>query len=149
HGTRARPAGRRGLRHRVGVPAGAAGAPGRRQRPASAPRTLPGDAGRAAPILVAAGDIAIQETARHSRGDYAFPAASADDVTVNGHPATYVHGSYHGDGQWDSNVDASTMSWEAGGITYVLSSEAWVSVAPIFSGWRIRSGSTEPARRMG
>jgi RNA polymerase sigma factor (sigma-70 family) len=71
----------------------------------------------------ATGDIAIQETTRHSRGGYAFPAAGAEDVTVNGHPATYVHGSYDGDGQWDSNVDVSTMSWDADGITYVLSSE--------------------------
>jgi hypothetical protein len=91
----------------------------------------PADGGqKAASVIVryqlpanAEGDIAIRETTGHRQGGYAFPAAGPEDVTVNGHPATYVHGSYHGDGQWDSNVDVSTMSWDADGITYVLSSE--------------------------
>lgn len=97
---------------------------------ASAGSTDPADGGqKAASVIVryrlpsrSEGDVAIQEAAGHRQGGYAFPAAGAEDVAVNGHPATYVHGSYHGDGQRDSNVDANTLSWEADGLTYVLSS---------------------------
>jgi hypothetical protein len=55
------------------------------------------------------------------------PESAAQSLTVNGHPASYAHGKWQpGSGdppsgmQWDSTADDGVLSWDDGGMTYVV-----------------------------
>jgi hypothetical protein len=55
------------------------------------------------------------------------PESAALSLTVGGHPATYARGKWQpGSGdppsgmQWDSTVDDGVLSWDDGGVTYVV-----------------------------
>jgi hypothetical protein len=56
-------------------------------------------------------------------GGSAVPSSSVQHVTVDGHPAVYVHGDYEGPpgvGRWTPTADAEELSWQQDGITYDL-----------------------------
>lgn len=62
-----------------------------------------------------------------TEGGYAVPARTEENVTVDGHPAVFVQGSWMqvnpGDAEnlvWDDTADAVMLSWEADGFTYTL-----------------------------
>ncbi len=72
--------------------------------------------------------VFLQVTQGNVSGGYAFPASAARAVTINGRPATYVHGAWQqthaGDAKdlrWDETADYGNLSWAAGGFTYMLS----------------------------
>ena len=77
----------------------------------------------AAPGAPSAG-LGIEMRRGPQDGGYVIPASAAEEVLVNGRPATYARGAWtHGDRgpvQWDGTADAGMLSWEEGDFTYIL-----------------------------
>lgn len=53
-------------------------------------------------------------------GNYVVPDSAKQSVVANGRTATYVHGAWNQQMQWDGTVDAGSLTWEANGFTYRL-----------------------------
>lgn len=70
------------------------------------------------PSAEASSVLAIEQTANWYQGRYGFPASAAQDVRVNGQPATYVAGVWTSGGQWDATANVGTLSWQEGEFTY-------------------------------
>lgn len=66
------------------------------------------------------GGLTIDQVTGAPAGGYAVPAAQAQPAVINGRPATYVRGTLRQDGGWDMSADAGLLSWEEGGVTYVI-----------------------------
>lgn len=54
-------------------------------------------------------------------GGYAIPSSAAETVRINARTGVYAHGSWDPKGNWQSSADSALLSWEANGMTYVLS----------------------------
>jgi hypothetical protein len=72
------------------------------------------------------GGLSLQEIRPDPSGS-AGPAVPAERVLatrVNGQPAAYAHGGWQPSGQgqatWDDRLDTSFLSWDAGGLDYLL-----------------------------
>lgn len=67
----------------------------------------------------------IRETQGDSEGT-GVPEPAVQDARVNGRTALYAQGGWRSDGgagqslQWDGTMDRKLLSWESGGVTYVL-----------------------------
>jgi hypothetical protein len=57
-------------------------------------------------------------------GGYAVPSSAAKAIRVDGAPAVYAHGSWDQSGNWHAEADAELVSWESGGMAYVLSASS-------------------------
>lgn len=57
-----------------------------------------------------------------STGGYVVPAGAGQEVLVNGHPAIFVQGAWTPERTWNETADATMLSWEADGFTYIVSS---------------------------
>jgi hypothetical protein len=69
------------------------------------------------------GAIGISEILGATTSSYSFPASRDEEATVNGHSATYIHGSWQGDGAWNDAADLHTLSWQADGMTFMLQAD--------------------------
>ncbi len=64
--------------------------------------------------------IFITVTQGGEYGRFGFPPSAAQQVRVNGQPATYVHGVENKNGTWDATADYGALVWAADGLTYEL-----------------------------
>lgn len=76
--------------------------------------------------------VAVRVTDHPEVAPTLLPRSRAQAISANGHPATYVHGGWRGDGhgdplerrgdlRWDDELDSAWLSWEEGGLTYTVS----------------------------
>lgn len=54
-------------------------------------------------------------------GGYAVPAGTDEETVVNGRPAIFIRGAWTREGAWNATADATMLSWEVDGFTYVVS----------------------------
>lgn len=62
-------------------------------------------------------NLVIEEQPGTPNGGSGVPSSSVKRLSVNGHPAVYVHGNYER-AVWNPNADVSELSWQADGITF-------------------------------
>lgn len=74
------------------------------------------------------GAIGLVEIQGLTTTHYTFPDSRVEETTVNGHPATYIRGSWQGNGNngglsWNDAADLYTISWQADGMTFMLQAD--------------------------
>jgi hypothetical protein len=65
--------------------------------------------------------LGIQVAPSTGLPNYVFPESARQPVIVNGQPATYIHGAWNAQGQWNDNEDAAALEWSANGFAFHLS----------------------------
>lgn len=69
-------------------------------------------------------NVMIDITHKHEGGGYGVDALGQENVSVNGQPAVYAHGSWQGEiGNmvWNRAHDSGMLTWQDGDFTYVIS----------------------------
>ncbi|MGH2458667.1 MAG: hypothetical protein ACRDIY_07355 [Chloroflexota bacterium] len=74
------------------------------------------------------GAIGLVEILGITTTPYTFPASRTEEISVNGQTATYIRGSWKGNGnhgglRWSDAADLHTISWQADGMTFMLQAD--------------------------
>ncbi len=63
-------------------------------------------------------EVSIETTQGSLENHETYPRAALQPVTVNGQSGVCVQGARDAAGQWQSEVDAATLEWQAGTLSY-------------------------------